>query len=585
MQIKPLVKFLGLNETIDGDTQIKFGEANDMVNFRVTDNYKLKQIEGYEQYLSSEAYPVVSQWHGYVNDVLMHVFVCNGKVFKKTSTTVQIGTITGNSAYMFGLNGILYIQDGTKYQKYDGTTFGDVVGYAPVIAKETLPAGGGTNYEQINLLTGQKWQWFSADGTSTTYYLRETGIDATLLTITINGVSKTEGTHFTVNRTLGTVNFAAGTTPHGAPIAGTDNVKIKWEKANSSARSEITSCKRSTKFGTRVHMFAGSNTNRRYYSGLEDISPVMSAEYFPALAFSECGDNELLITDIMSHNENYQVILTDKGKSFYSYYSMVNDIVTFPVSELSDTVGNVALGQSLTIADSVFSFQNGVHQWLVTSVETQRATKYISKRVQNSIDSIDLTSIITAHWEFKKEMWISSGKLVIVYNYQNDTWYKMLLNDTISSLIVIDDQMYFGTSNGKIMRFKDSLRNFNGVAIDALWEMGYYDFDVPYLRKFTSETFVPMQTDTKSNLNVYWQIDDGEVKEASQPIGYNLFDYSNIDYANWSYVTTSSPKPKMVRTKAKKFSYIKIILRNNKLNYRATVLGMDLTATIGGKVK
>jgi hypothetical protein len=39
--------FLGINEGNDGNLGLKLGEASNMLNFRVTKNYKLKQREGY----------------------------------------------------------------------------------------------------------------------------------------------------------------------------------------------------------------------------------------------------------------------------------------------------------------------------------------------------------------------------------------------------------------------------------------------------------------------------------------------------------------------------------------------------------
>jgi len=39
--------FLGINESTDGDTELKLGEASVMKNWRVTDGMKLKKMEGY----------------------------------------------------------------------------------------------------------------------------------------------------------------------------------------------------------------------------------------------------------------------------------------------------------------------------------------------------------------------------------------------------------------------------------------------------------------------------------------------------------------------------------------------------------
>lgn len=42
-----LSSFLGLNEETDGDLGLKLGEASSMFNFTITNNFKLKQRDGY----------------------------------------------------------------------------------------------------------------------------------------------------------------------------------------------------------------------------------------------------------------------------------------------------------------------------------------------------------------------------------------------------------------------------------------------------------------------------------------------------------------------------------------------------------
>ena len=42
-------KFLGLNEAADGYTELKMGEASNMVNFLVTDGYNLTTRDGIQR--------------------------------------------------------------------------------------------------------------------------------------------------------------------------------------------------------------------------------------------------------------------------------------------------------------------------------------------------------------------------------------------------------------------------------------------------------------------------------------------------------------------------------------------------------
>ena len=49
-QLAPITidKFLGLNVSLTGDTQIKMGESGNMTNWYITDDYKLKKMYGYK---------------------------------------------------------------------------------------------------------------------------------------------------------------------------------------------------------------------------------------------------------------------------------------------------------------------------------------------------------------------------------------------------------------------------------------------------------------------------------------------------------------------------------------------------------
>lgn len=674
--------FLGVNEAVY-DTQTKFGEASSMKNCRITDNFKLEQIEGYAELFSSlAAKPIRGQWYGSVGGAYHYVFACNSKLYRReyimgtefasidtssytnidvvkttalgaseagttgidgiirwidsegaelteiaqssidlvasvgkfyyhTDKTVWLvvekgmyasiaaartglgecttffpfGSVADAPVFMFALNSKLYIMDGTEYRYWNGTTLATVSGYIPTVYTATPPAGGGTELEGINLLTGWKKQEFSGDGTSTNYYIVEQDIDDDDVIAIVNGVTLVEDTGFTVDRTNGVITFSV------APSSGTNNVSTQWNKASASNRAEITSCRKAVLFGSRVHVFGGTDANKKYFSGLEGISPVITAEYFPALNVSNIGSDEFAITDVVNHNENYQIIFTNGRKSFYSYYTTITDandntIVSFPVFDLNDSIGHVAFGQAQVINDNVYTIQEGVNRWITTTVSSQRNAPYISARVQPSLDEIDLSDVLTCDFPHLNELWIALDKIVIVYNYKNDLWYKFELLHNITSMLYMDKTMYFGTDDGRIMRFDDSLKNFNGAAISAEWEMGYYAWDADWLRKFMGYTWFSVKPDFRVNLDVYWITDRDTVeKQSSLSLQYNLMDYEQIDYDAWTYETSLSPKPKRIKTKAKKFTYIRFVLRNDVLNYTFHLLSINMLARIGGTSK
>jgi hypothetical protein len=579
---KEINVFLGLNENPDGETQLKLGESPYMVNFRITDNGKLKKREGYKQLFDSIINKSIQgMWYGKINGSYHFLFALNGNVYEHNLTTLintSIGTLTDAKTHFFAYNNKVYIQNGHEYKYWDGTTFGDVAGYRPLVRTETPPTGGGTEYEEINVLTGAKRQWFSPDGTATEFLLAEDNITSLdYVKNLVTGTNYIEGTDYSKDLTTGKVTFTV------IPTGGTPNtIECGWTKG-AGTRSIVTSQKYAMFFGgendTRVHMW-GVN-NETIYSGLADGVP--SAEYFPASNSRLIGSDEYIITDIVRQYDR-QIIFTDND-TYFSNYELISGIPSFPVSPLNSEKGNIAPGQAQVVANNPFTIFEGVYEWVSTSVRDERNSFYKSKRVQPSLDDVDLSKAITHDFEVKGEYWLCVGSTVWIYNYRNDTWYKYT-NIPATCFITIDQELYFGTTNGQIMKFQSNLRNDNGVAIEAEWQMGFYDWGAEWLRKFTNNTWISLKTDSKVSLDVSWITDRDTVSTSiPAPIGYNLLDFEALDFEEFSFETTRNPKPFRIKTKAKKFTYFKLILKNFDLNKTVTVLSINTLGRIGGESK
>lgn len=65
----------------------------------------------------------------------------------------------------------LYILDSAHYYEYDGTVFRDVVGYIPTTTISRAPLGGGTKYQDVNLLSPYRKNSFCSDGETLEYHL------------------------------------------------------------------------------------------------------------------------------------------------------------------------------------------------------------------------------------------------------------------------------------------------------------------------------------------------------------------------------------------------------------------------------
>lgn len=548
-------RFLGLNENSEGQFNLKLGEASKQLNFRITPQGQLKKREGWRKIFSSLTGNVQGMWYGKLNGTTFFLFCNNGHLYSGNLTNgakTDLGTLTDAPTRFIPFGNKVYLNNGNEYKSYDGTTFATVAGYRPKIAIGTPPAGGGTLFEQINVLTGQKHQTFSADGTATVYQLAETSINSVDF-VKVNGVLKALTTDYTVNLSTGQITFIA------APATGQDNVDIGWTKG-SGQRTLIEKCRFSMDYSgkTDSRVFLWGNTehiNRRFWSGLADGVP--SAEYFEANSFSDEGNGQYAITDIVKQYDTQKIYLENGAR--YSVYEAVTienqTTASFPSYELNEEVGNLAFGQVQIVNNNPLTIYKGIRAWKSSSIREQFNQELISQKVQDSLDLVDLSRAVTCNWQENKEYWLCINGTVWIFNYFNDTWYKF---DNVNStcFIVIDGELYFG-ADGNISKFDKTKRTDEETTINAVWEMGFFDFGADYLTKYLNNIWVSINPTTKTSVGVQVTTNNEGTSEL-QTVYYSLATYLHANYAHWSYSTSYNPQPKYLEIQAYGLSLIHI---------------------------
>ena len=242
-----------------------------------------------------------------------YVFASGTKLYKLATTdTAPVELLSGlTEAHInfFEFNSILYGINGAEFIQYNGTTAKIVTPYIPTTYINRLYSGGGDAYENINRIGAGFTNTFNGDSSHTTFLLSATGLDATMVTCSIGGATKTENTHFTVNRTAGVVDFSAGTSPHGAPTTGTNNIIITAYKTSTANLASIASNRYFTSYGgendTRV--FLCGNGNYVFYSALLDPT------YWPYNNYNRLGDPSDSCTGF---SKLYDMLVVFKPKEF-----------------------------------------------------------------------------------------------------------------------------------------------------------------------------------------------------------------------------------------------------------------------------
>lgn len=593
-KVVEVTKFLGLNEAY-GDTEISPGEAIYMRNLRITsDNNGIQKRNGYEkvlEYANTGVEYVDGMWIGRIasKDVIISIF--DDKVYEYNFATTVNSVIysgytsttgKGSSVTIFFANNKLYFIGLDQYNQYDGTTFQSTVGYIPTVSINAPPTGGGTVFEEINLLTGFKKQTFVGDGVTATYQIAETNISADLLVITVNGVTKTETTHFTVDRTTGIVTFLAGNIP---PLATTGNVVIQWNKSNTTNKEFVTKNKYAVLFGvgndTRVFMWGNASYKNRRINSYQ-----LDPTYFPTTYYVDIGSNEFEITDILVANANTQIIFK-KNSAYYSFseYNTATSRYAYPVLDLNESIGCDVSGASQIIDSQPISIQtNSIYKWSATSVKDERNTSIISERIRKSLAQEDFTYCKTFDYQKEKELWINIGSLVYVHNYANNTWYTY---DNIDAKCFYEYNgvLYFG-GMGKVYRFTNEY-NDNEAAINAIMYTGFNDYGLYQFKKTTRDLWLMIQPESKTSINVKVATNKKNANDPSLKTftkSYNLFDFGNIDFDNFSFNTNRNPQVFHFKVRAKNYTSIQYIFSNSVLNEPMLLLSYKASIDINNQV-
>lgn len=583
-------KFLGVNFSLTGDTNLLVGELAECTNAKITQEYKIRKREGYKQLFASiAAKRIQGQWSGLINGSFFHLFACNGHLYKTIAgVNTDLGTLTDAPTNFFYFGTKVYIQNKYEYKSFDGTSLIDVVGYRPLVGIGGSPSGVNNEpFENINLLTGAKHITRRSDGTATEYLIPEQNVGS-IDFVKYLGATLTLTTDYTVDLVTGKITMVVV-----KPAANVDDdVDIGWTKGTGS-RSEITGYTQAILFGgtndTRVHLY-GNGTNVITFSGLANGVP--SAEYFPAFNTSTIGSSQFSVTSLLKQYD--RMIISTMKDSFYSIYDFTNGIASFPVYPLNDKAGNVALGQGQLILNNPFIINSSVIEIVSTGVRDERNVVNKSSRVQVALDALNLIQALTLDYEDLNEYWLCVGNQAYIYNYGNDTWYHYLLADIPTNFVIISGKLFMGTSNGQIMEWSqyitqdiilaDFYLTDNGTTINTRVETGFMDFGVSYMRKFLNFSWIAMKPETRSVCFVEWET-DYDASTDPEVIYYSLIDFEDIQFDDFSFNVNYNPQPFRLKLKAKKFSFFKLILTNESNTETMTILNINLPAIVGGSVK
>ena len=383
----------------------------------------------------------------------------------------------------FIYNNIWYFKDGINYLEYNGETIGEVVGYIPTTSISRSPNGGGTIYEDVNMLSAWRKNTFVADGESTEYYLDAKDIDGEAPVVLVNGDPLTPLTDYNYNTTEGKITFVVA--PEEPLTAGQDNVSITFKKTVNGYRERINKCTLLQVFDNRV-FFSGNQDypNTVWHCSLNDPSYCSDLDYYnEGLDLSPvtgmvAGNNALWVfkepsqanTTVFYHNPT---IDAEYGKVYPSTHS---------------SISTGCIGGAINFNDDICFFSDRGMEAINGDVTTEQVLAHRSSLIDSKLLSeTNYKDMILEEWE--------GYLLVIIDNkvYLADSrgdeystkyeWFVWDLGKNITCTQVKDGVLYLCTNDG-IYSLTDTSNTRN---VNAYWTTPLDEFNYPHYMKTTNK--------------------------------------------------------------------------------------------------
>lgn len=418
---------------------------------------------------------------GNTESMLVHSGTTLYKITNGIKTTLYTGLnkVRSNG---FVYNNVWYFKDGIHYLMYDGNEVKEVEGYIPTTSIGRKPGGGGTIYEDVNMLSDYRINTFLADGESKEFVLDSMGISEDYVPIvTVDGAGTTD---FTTDYANGKITF--NTAPPTPLTDGQDNVSVKFKKKVEGYRDKINKCTLLQVFDNRV-FFSGNKDfpNVIFHCSLNDPSYCSDLDYYnEGLDTSEvkglvAGNNVLWVfkepsqenTTVFYHNPT---IDSEYGKIYPSTHSNI-------------AIGCV--GKAINFNDDIIFFSDRGMEAINGDVTTEQVIAHRSTLIDRKLlREADYKNMILEEWEGYLMIFIgdkvyladSRGTFTNEKHIEYEFFYWQM-GKKITSTTVYNGILYIGTEDG-IYTLTDIESD-----VESYWTTPIDKFENPHLQKTSNK--------------------------------------------------------------------------------------------------
>lgn len=427
-----------------------------------------------------------------MEDTVYGVFFFNGNMLVHSGTKlykVSNGTKTqlysGLNAKLsssFIYDNVWYFKDGKNYLQYDGVTIKEVVGYVPTTSIARKPNGGGTIYEDVNLLEGRRINTFLADGESKVFVLDAKNLDTDYKPIV--KVNDNTVTDFTVDYANGKITFT--TAPSVPKTDGQDNVSVQFRKTVSDYRDRILKCTLLQVFDNRV-FFSGNPSfpNTVWHCSLDDPSYCSDLDYYHE------GLDNAAITGMVAGNNALWVFREPSQANttvFYHTPTLDSDYgKIYPSQHSSVTTGCV--GKAVNFNDDIVFFSDRGMEGISGDVTTEQVLAHRSSLVDRKLTAEkDYKNMVLEEWEgylivfIGDKAYLADSRAALTNeNHTEYEWFYWDMGKKITCSRVDKGVLYLGCEDG-VYTLTD-----NECDVESYWVTPKDKFKHPSMQKTTNK--------------------------------------------------------------------------------------------------
>lgn len=502
-------------------------------------------------------------------------------------------------------DGKLYLLDGTQYLVFDGTAVTSAADGAtvPTIIISRRPSGGGTTLQPLNLLSKQWTEQFLGTASDTVYQLTTAGLDSTAVRCQVmaadgSWTEKTEGTHFTVDRTLGRVTFAAA--PGESPVTGVDNVRITASKTRTGYADRINRCDIAATFGVNGapdRIFVTGNPdfpNLDYYSQYNDPT------FFGDTWYCQLGQDgagvvgyTIIGNRLAAHKaagDDGRNVIIREGALDSSGNALFKTVNTLQGEGAVSKYAFASLG-----SEPLFLTKLGVYaittEELTGEKYSQQRGLYLSSAIQAETDLTDAYAFVWRDFYL-----LAVGGTVYALDglqkqYAKDAPYSnfqyegyMLTGIDARVLWEEDGALWFGSTSGKLCRFYTNVDdpnsyNDDGVPIVAYWDTPDLSGKYAWQNKTFRYVSVRLAAAVVTGVKIFVQKRGiwSQIYDAGEKARY--FDWSYINFAKFVFSSDRTPRTLGGKIKVKKVDKARFRFQNGELNepFGIYAIGLEYT--------